>query len=185
MYLSQSFQINSKCCRDESFGVCCHWVLNGQVTTLIFWFTLKNNVHKYNYPSIIICMRIFKVQVNWPLPKRFQSSLESDRQWQDFKSRVELITMHGRHVLWAEWPWSSVGDSRWTNPMNNRTAPSSGCEGGGAWPPKLSLALAWLVLLQRTLAQVMPGPCVFLVLLLPRPLLWSVYVYVSPVQQRD
>ena len=48
--LSQSFQINSKCCWAESFEVCCQWALfNVQTVTLLLSFT----VQKYIYPSVI------------------------------------------------------------------------------------------------------------------------------------
>ena len=49
MHLSQSFQINWKRRRAESFETGCHWaVLNLQIITLLFTFT----VQKYTYPPV-------------------------------------------------------------------------------------------------------------------------------------
>ena len=53
--------MNSKRCRAESLEASCQWaLLNVQITTLLFTFT----VQKYIYPSVIISMTILKVQVN-------------------------------------------------------------------------------------------------------------------------
>ena len=63
MHLSRSFQISSKRRRAESFEACCQWALLG-VRTITLLFT--NTAQKYIkwYPSVVIRMRILKVQVN-------------------------------------------------------------------------------------------------------------------------